>query len=243
MASRPLHGLVPVMAALTLVTGMVEAVSFLTLGLVFTAMQTGNVLFLGFALAGEGALGQGPGALSATAAAVSLAAFAGGVFLGARVERTTAAHGRHWLVLALFAEVGLLAVAAGLAWSLQAAPGAPTGRHLATTAVLAPAMGMRNVTAMRARVPDLPTTLVTRATTALIGGSPLGHDPVLGTGAVPLARRAVSVLAMLAGGVLGAWLLHVGGSPGQVLGAAAAVDLGVAVTCALALRNRPPVPT
>ena len=51
------HGpLVPLMVALTLLTGVVDAVSYLTLGHVFVANMTGNVVFLGFALAGAGGL-------------------------------------------------------------------------------------------------------------------------------------------------------------------------------------------
>ena len=47
------HGpLVPMMIALTFVTGVVDAASYLTLGHVFVANMTGNVVFLGFALAG-----------------------------------------------------------------------------------------------------------------------------------------------------------------------------------------------
>jgi uncharacterized membrane protein YoaK (UPF0700 family) len=37
---------------MTAVTGVVDAVSFLALGHVFTANMTGNIVFLGFALAG-----------------------------------------------------------------------------------------------------------------------------------------------------------------------------------------------
>jgi uncharacterized membrane protein YoaK (UPF0700 family) len=37
---------------LSLTTGLVDAVSVLGLGKVFTANMTGNVIFLGFALAG-----------------------------------------------------------------------------------------------------------------------------------------------------------------------------------------------
>jgi uncharacterized membrane protein YoaK (UPF0700 family) len=37
---------------LTVVTGVVDAVSFLGLGHIFTANMTGNVVFLGFALGG-----------------------------------------------------------------------------------------------------------------------------------------------------------------------------------------------
>jgi hypothetical protein len=40
------------MLALTLVTGVVDAVSYLRLGHVFVANMTGNVVFLGFAIAG-----------------------------------------------------------------------------------------------------------------------------------------------------------------------------------------------
>jgi uncharacterized membrane protein YoaK (UPF0700 family) len=76
--------------ALTFVTGVVDAVSFLGLGRVFSANQTGNVVFLGFAWAGASGL-------SATASIVSLLAFAVGaavrdehqlasdVFLGGRM--------------------------------------------------------------------------------------------------------------------------------------------------------------
>jgi uncharacterized membrane protein YoaK (UPF0700 family) len=63
------HGpLPPLMLTLTVVTGLVDAVSYLSLGHVFVANMTGNVVFLGFALAGA----QG---LSAPASVVSMAAF------------------------------------------------------------------------------------------------------------------------------------------------------------------------
>ncbi|MFE5891051.1 DUF1275 family protein [Streptomyces sp. NPDC056462] len=41
-----------ILIALTAVTGIVDAVAFLGLGQVFTAFMTGNILFLGFAVAG-----------------------------------------------------------------------------------------------------------------------------------------------------------------------------------------------
>ena len=53
---------------LTVVTGLVDAVSYLALGHVFVANMTGNVVFLGFALAGA------PG-LSAPASLAALVAF------------------------------------------------------------------------------------------------------------------------------------------------------------------------
>ena len=47
------HGpLPPLLLALTVVTGLVDSFSYLVLGHVFVANMTGNVVFLGFALAG-----------------------------------------------------------------------------------------------------------------------------------------------------------------------------------------------
>ncbi len=50
--SSPERALPAVLVGLTAVTGLVDAVSYLALGHVFTANMTGNVVFLGFALAG-----------------------------------------------------------------------------------------------------------------------------------------------------------------------------------------------
>jgi uncharacterized membrane protein YoaK (UPF0700 family) len=63
------HGpLPPLLVALTLVTGLVDAFSYLVLGHVFVANMTGNVVFLAFALAGV------PG-FSILASLVALASF------------------------------------------------------------------------------------------------------------------------------------------------------------------------
>lgn len=51
--SQANHGpLPPLLALLTLITGFVDAVTYLKYGHVFVANMTGNVVFLGFALAG-----------------------------------------------------------------------------------------------------------------------------------------------------------------------------------------------
>src|SRR3954467_8859464 len=44
----------PALLLLTLATGVVDAVSYLALDKVFTGNMTGNVLFIGFAIAGTG---------------------------------------------------------------------------------------------------------------------------------------------------------------------------------------------
>ena len=71
---------------LTVVTGLVDAVSYLKLGHVFVANMTGNVVLLGFALAGA------PG-LSVGAALAATGAFLVGAALGEVLGRRTAHRG------------------------------------------------------------------------------------------------------------------------------------------------------
>src|ERR1700677_4149082 len=73
------HGpLPPVLISMTLVTGLVDAFSYLVLGHVFVANMTGNIVFLGFALAGA------PG-FSITASVAATLAFAAGALIGGRI--------------------------------------------------------------------------------------------------------------------------------------------------------------
>ncbi|MEU5021113.1 YoaK family protein [Streptomyces angustmyceticus] len=195
-----------IMVCLTVATGMLDAVSFLALGQVFTATQTGNLLFLGFGIAGQGGL-------SVLATVVSLGAFALGAAFGARMESTLAARRHRWFPVALALEAALLVAAAAAAWDAGPVRGLPPGRRFLVIGLMAVAMGMRNVTAMRAAVPDFTTTVETRAMTALVSGSPLGRDRRLGYGSHAAGRRLFSVTAMFAGGLLGAGLLGLGTRP------------------------------
>src|SRR5438477_12537282 len=65
---------------LTFSSGAVDAISFLTLGKVFTAFMAGNIAFLGLRLAGAG----GPGWVAIMGA---MAAFSVGVDLGTRIGK------------------------------------------------------------------------------------------------------------------------------------------------------------
>jgi uncharacterized membrane protein YoaK (UPF0700 family) len=189
---------------------MLDAVSFLALGQVFTATQTGNLLFLGFGIAGQGGL-------PVVATAISLGAFALGAVLGARMESMLAERSSQWFPVALAVEAALLIAAAAAAWESGAVPGLPQGRRDVVIGLMAVAMGMRNVTAMRAAPPDLTTTVETRAMTALVSASPLGRDARLGYGGHSAGRRLLSVVSMFAGGLLGAGLLGLGTRPTLVL--------------------------
>lgn len=95
--------LLPLLLVLTIVTGLVDAVSYLRLGQVFVANMTGNVVFLGFALAGATDL-------SAAASLLALAAFMAGALIGGLVGIRFEQHRGHRLTLSLAIKLALLAV-------------------------------------------------------------------------------------------------------------------------------------
>lgn len=88
----------PLLLVLTVVTGFVDAVSYLDLGHVFVANMTGNVVFLGFAIAGATGLSVWPSLIAL--AAFFVGGIAGGR-LAARFEHHRGAHLRGALVLQL----------------------------------------------------------------------------------------------------------------------------------------------
>jgi uncharacterized membrane protein YoaK (UPF0700 family) len=96
--------------ALTAVTGIVDAVSFLALGQVFAAMQTGNVVFLGLGI------GDAPGA-PFWAPAIALAAFLAGGFAAASIDR--GARGDGGLGAGMAVEAVALAGAAAVAATVE----------------------------------------------------------------------------------------------------------------------------
>ena len=153
------HGpLVPMMVALTLLTGLVDAVSYLKLGHVFVANMTGNVVFLGFALAGAGGL-------SVPASLLALASFLAGAFAGGWLGSRNAAHRGRLLRAATVAQASLILLALVLA--LLAREPLAEGARYALIVALALAMGVQNAAALRIAVPELTTTVLTRTLTGL----------------------------------------------------------------------------
>jgi uncharacterized membrane protein YoaK (UPF0700 family) len=187
------HPLARALLALTLTTGLVDAVSYLALGRVFTANMTGNVVLLGFGIAGSGGL-------PVVAPIVSLGAFlvgagAGGVLVRRMAERHPALVAR-----GLAVETCLLAAAAIVAATTTVHPGDASAYVLIV--LMACAMGVRNAIVRSIAVPDLTTTVLTMTLTGLAAESRLAGGS--GTGSV---RRLAAVLAMLAGAFSGALLL------------------------------------
>ncbi|MFJ1547753.1 YoaK family protein [Streptomyces sp. NPDC088246] len=188
------HGpLPPLMLALTVVTGLVDAVSYLALGHVFVANMTGNVVFLGFALAGA------PN-LSALASVVALAVFLLGALAGGRLGTRFATHRGHLLRMATAAQTVLVAVTVVV--TAVAGGRVTTGVQYTLIVCLGLGLGLQNAVARRLGVPDLTTTVLTLTLTGLAADS----TPAGGAAPRP-GRRMLSVLAMLLGALVGAELV------------------------------------
>ena len=164
---------VTILLVMTAVTGIVDAVSFLTLGHVFTANMTGNVVFLGFALGGA------PG-VSIPRSLLALVCFLMGALLGGRITTQMTAHesGRGVFRVSVIETLLLLAaatIALGLSVPYEDHPGKIQG-VIALTAI---AMGLRNAMVRKLNVPDLTTTVLTLTLTGLAADSTLadGKNP------------------------------------------------------------------
>ncbi|MEU1305002.1 YoaK family protein [Streptomyces shenzhenensis] len=188
------HGpLPPLMLTLTVVTGLVDAVSYLALGRVFVANMTGNVVFLGFALAGT------PG-LSVLASVVALVSFLLGALAGGRLGTRFAAHRGHVLRAATAVEAALVAVT--VAVTAVAGGQVTTGVRYSLIVCLGLGLGLQNAVARHLKVPDLTTTVLTLTLTGLAADSAPAGGAAPGPG-----RRTLSVLAMLFGALVGAVLV------------------------------------
>ena len=184
------HGPLPVLLlVLTAATGVIDAVSLLALGRVFVANMTGNVVFLGMALA------NAPG-FSLAASLAALAGFLLGGFAGGGVVRRRGGHrGR---LLRDMAAAELVLVAAALVLTAIT----PTAAVVAVVvaALLAIAMGLQNTAARQLAVPDLTTTVLTMTLTGIAAD-------IGGGGSATIARRALAVLTMFVGALVGALLV------------------------------------
>jgi uncharacterized membrane protein YoaK (UPF0700 family) len=189
------HPLARALLALTFSTGLVDAVSYLGLGRVFTANMTGNIVLLGFGIAGSGGL-------PVVAPLVSLGAFLVGSAIGGILATAIADRHAQHVARTLAIEIALLLAAAVVAAAADVRPSTFAGD--AVIAMLALAMGVRNATVRRIAVPDLTTTVLTMTLTGLAADSRVAGGS--GKGSV---RRIAAVLAMLAGAVAGALLLEI----------------------------------
>ena len=221
VASRPAQydSLIVALIALTFTTGLIDAVSYLGLGRVFTANMTGNVVLLGFAAVGV------PG-LSVTRSLIALGGFLVGAALGGRLGTVLAsAIRRRWFLTASVAEAALIFAAALASLGFDIDSETPANRLYAVIILTAIAMGLRNATVRRLAVPDLTTTVLTLTLTGLAADSSFagGDNP-------RSLRRIFSVVAMFGGAAIGAILLRYGLALPLVV--AGVCELGATVACA-----------
>jgi uncharacterized membrane protein YoaK (UPF0700 family) len=215
----PVHGPLPVLLlVMTTATGLVDAVSVLGLGRVFVANMTGNVVFLGFAVAGA------PG-FSLAASLAALGGFLVGALVGGPLAAARAHRRGHLLRDVALIEAVLLFVGVGLLAGAGGTPG--SGLASAVAAPAAVALGLQNSAVRRLAVPDLTTTVLTMTLTGIAADVRSAGRPVV-------TRRVLAVLTMFVGALAGTLLvLHAGLAwallPAPVLLVAVVVVLAVAV--------------
>jgi uncharacterized membrane protein YoaK (UPF0700 family) len=178
---------------LTFVTGLVDAVSILKLGHVFVANMTGNVVFLGFAVAGA------PG-YSIAPSLIAIGGFFLGALLGGRIGTRMGGHRGRYLATCLLVNIVLIAAALGVGLVSRDVE-VPCTQYVLIV-LLAFAMGLQNAAARRLGVPDMTTTVLTLTITGLAADSKAagGSSPRPG-------RRMMATLTMFAGALVGALLI------------------------------------
>lgn len=183
----------PLLLTLTVVTGLVDATSYLKLGHVFVANMTGNVVFLGFGIAGAGGI-------SIWASLTALGSFLVGGVGGGRIgARWSSDRGRQ---LTVTTSTELLLVTGALVIAALSSHQIGTASRYAVIVLLAIAMGIQNTAARRLAVADLTTPVLTMTLTGIAADAALagGHGSKFG-------RRALSVAAMLLGALIGGLLV------------------------------------
>src|SRR6266403_473878 len=211
MASKPItEKIVPyTLLGMTAVTGLVDAVSFLSLGRVFTANMTGNVVILAFATA------RVPGLSIAYSLTALLSFLIGAIFGGRIMARAGADSQIRFAARAFVLEVVFLSVASFCSIGYRSDLLEHSFQPFALIALTALAMGTRNAAVRKLAIPDLTTTVLTLTITGI------GADSSMANGNNPrLARRVESVVAMFLGAALGAVIIRYSISAALWLGTA-----------------------
>jgi uncharacterized membrane protein YoaK (UPF0700 family) len=178
----------------TVSTGVIDADSYLGLDHVFTGNMTGNVLFIGFAIAGVAGIPFFNNLLA-------LLGFVAGTIIGGRIVGRGHAKGFPRVSAILLLVGGILAIALATTWTVLGQLDSPI--LLVVTFLLASVMGSQ-VSAVRPIGNSDVTTIVVTNTLAN-----LARDSRLAGGRYEnWAPRLLAVVAMGAGGALGALIIH-----------------------------------
>jgi uncharacterized membrane protein YoaK (UPF0700 family) len=187
------HGPLPALLfGLTLITGLVDAISLLSLGRVFVANMTGNVVFIGLAAAGAPAF-------SIAASLIALAGFLIGALVGGRLIGLVKNDRGQLLARACLLQLALMA---GSLTVVIATDLSTNDVRYSVAAILAAAMGIQNAVVRRIAVPNLTTTVLTLTLTGL--AADLRET---GWRALQQHHRLLAVVTMLIGATIGAVLI------------------------------------
>lgn len=186
-----------VLLGMTAVTGLVDAISFLSLGRVFTANMTGNILILAFATARVSGL-------SVSRSSTALIAFVVGAILGGRIMARPRTDSRiQFAARAFLVEAIFLCAASFFSIKYRVDLLQHSFQPFVLIAFMALAMGARNAAVRQLAIPDLTTTVLTLTVTGIAADSSLakGNNP-------RLARRIGSILAIFVGAAAGAVVIR-----------------------------------
>jgi uncharacterized membrane protein YoaK (UPF0700 family) len=181
--------------------------------------MTGNVVLLGYAVAGVESLSVGR---SVTA----VGAFLIGAVLGVRLARSMNPVTHRWPAAAFGSEGALLFMSATVAGSASDGAAAPSTAVYLVIVLTGLAMGMRNATIRRLGEREVNTTVLTMMLTAIAADSVFAGGSNLG-----VHRRVGFVMSVLAGAAAGAVLLRY--SAALTLGIAGAASSVCAVAAYL----------
>jgi uncharacterized membrane protein YoaK (UPF0700 family) len=148
--------------ALTCVAGLVDAISYLELGHVFTAMMTGNTVLLALAI------GQGE-VMAALRSILALAAFSAGAAVGAMVL-VRGERGGEWppVVTGALALEGVVLGVMGAMWHVTSAAPDTGIRLVVLIALSGLAMGVQAAAVRHLGVPGVASTYITGTLTSLM---------------------------------------------------------------------------
>jgi uncharacterized membrane protein YoaK (UPF0700 family) len=180
---------------LTFAAGVVDAVSYLGLGQIFTANMTGNVVFLALAV-GQRSL------LTALHSVAALVGFSVGAIVAGRLLLRPRPLGP-WPRRVTWVLWGVLACMAAFAGVWVAVGGEPgAGLLYVLIGLSSLGMGMQNAAARHLAVPGLTTTVITTALTGF-----MVDLPALGISGPAQHRAGWAVFALFSGAAVGASLM------------------------------------
>ena len=213
------HGPLPaVLLVLTVVSGLIDAISILALGHVFVANMTGNIVFIGFAIGGA------PG-FSLRNSLFALAGFIVGAMIGGRMLDRWGRSRPILLRNGVLVEIVLIGACLVISIFVHLREVGPIAATVAVA--LAIAMGIQNVSTRRMGVPGVTTTLLTMTLTSFAADRGKFAES---------AQRRIAVIATMMGGTI--LVLHVDTRSAFI--AVLVLLVGVAVTLTAVARDEQP---